>query len=387
MKALRKLIIGAVAMLWLTPTVWAESVKIQAQYRPDLADFMDVNPPGPLCVKYGSLCQYTKGFAVDLPIEFDKVVTGWVADPRDQYYIKVPDPTRVTLRHDRTGERQEVTLSFQVLQPRVYSPDPKRHPVNGLVNGCRYMWPPQGQETVVAEWDVRNYTACYVSGGVTPGTQVDTHTDHLSAIVRVDTPVPHRMKHGMWRGSVAFSVGNGGQVDLGNRATVTRGSTLEIEFELEVIHSFVLDFPPGSERAVLEPPGGWKNYVRGREPKHLYVEHPFRLWSSGPFKVYVDCGRTEGTLCGMRDRHGTHQVPFSVAITLPPAHTFAGAAVRAKVLPVGQSQALQIDSEGASFDRRGALRYEVAGEHIPKMLDNAGAVYEGLVTVIFDAEL
>ncbi|WPO98145.1 hypothetical protein SFA35_15970 [Pseudomonas sp. HR96] len=394
MSHLRNKIVAGLLGLLLIAGVRAETVTVQARYQPSQADFLDINPPGKLCIQYVYFCQNAwRAFSVDLPIEFSKPVLGSddTAPPRDQYYIDFPKPAQVTITHDRTGERQQANLQFVAWEMGVYSPDPNKHPMNGTpyAAGCRAMGRPGDGAYKISGWRIDSFTPCHTSGGVYNGMWVTTQTNNVSAIIRLDTPNPHRMKHGMWRGSIEWTVGEGGQIDLGNGAVVNRGNTLKIEVELEVVHAFVLDFPPNSDKAVLQPDGGWERYWRGGPvPRRLFNEVPFRLWSSGPFKVYIECQRNMGTMCGLMHRPTAHQVPFSVALTLPPEHTHLGAPVLGQVLPVGQANALEFDSNATTWDRRGTLKYEVTGSDvIHDMLENDGATYSGLVWIIFDAEL
>lgn len=74
----------------------------------------------------------------------------------------------------------------------------------------------------------------------------------------------------MYRGSLTYTIGPGGDFDFGNNVTGLSGDTLVINFELDVQHAFIFEFPPGSERAVLEPKGGWQAWLDGGQPRaHL----------------------------------------------------------------------------------------------------------------------
>ena len=369
----------------------AESVTVRALYRPDQADFIGTDPPGRLCVILVYHCnQAWKAFALDLPIEFSKTSYNAAPDPRDQYYVAVPGPTTVRVQHDRSGEFEDITVTFFAWNQRVISQPVKFNPVNsGNPPGCSGLTFPQ----LVGDYVIMGWVTpvpCATSGAGANGTQVHSQVDQVEAIIRVDTPTPYRMKQGMYRGTVSFTVGSGGQIDLGNAASVSRGATLEINFELEVQHALVVDFPPGSQLAVLEPPGGWSRWSgagagpfgSGRNlPPHLYVQHPFRIWSSGPFKVYTECERNMVDRCGLRQRGGSGQVPFSVALSLPGAVTHNGQPVRNLRLPVGQANALQFDSSTVAYNQAGALRYEVEGAAVAAMLP--GETYTGWVTIAF----
>jgi hypothetical protein len=381
-------------LLAATPAL-AESVTVRALYRPDQADFIGTDPPGRLCVDFAYFCnQAWKAFALDLPIEFSKTSYNGAANPRDQYYVAVPGSTTVRVQHDRSGDFQDITLSFVAWSQRVISQPVAYNPVNNAgPPGC----PRMGRVEIVGDYAIAGWMtpgACASSGAGGNGTQVQSQVDQIETIIRVDTPTPYRMKQGMYRGTASFTVGSGGAIDLGNAASVSRGATLEVNFELEVQHALVVDFPPGSQLAVLEPPGGWSRWAStgagghgdGQNlPPRLYVQHPFRLWSSGPFKVYTECERNMVDRCGLRQRGGSDQVPFSVSLSLPGAVTHNGQTVRNLRLPVGQANALQFDSSTVAYNQPGALRYEVEGTAVAAM--RPGETYTGWVTIVWDAEL
>ncbi|ARP85100.1 hypothetical protein CAL13_01860 [Bordetella genomosp. 9] len=95
-------------------------------------------------------------------------------------------------------------------------------------------------------------------------------------------PNPLRMASGTYRGEHTFTIGPGGDFDFGDRATVER-SSIVIALELFVHHQFELHLPPGSDRAVLEPPGGWGAWLNsGRRPTKIFRDVPFSFTTSTP---------------------------------------------------------------------------------------------------------
>ncbi|NBA93691.1 hypothetical protein GUY40_01730 [Pseudomonas sp. R5(2019)] len=219
------------------------------------------------------------------------------------------------------------------------------------------------------------------------GTVVQTSTFNFGIEYGLTMPSPLRMVRGLYRGQTTFSIAPGADFDFGNGVTNLNSSTLTLNFELQVNHSFVLDFPPGSERAVLEPPNGWLDWVnRGRKPQRLYREHPFRIWSSGPFKVYMRCDQSVGQACAIQNGEG-HDVPVQVALSLPETITHSGTPVKQLPIPTRETAALVFDSLASTLNRQGRLHYEVAREHAGEMLKYPGTTYSGNVTLVFDAEL
>ena len=196
------------------------------------------------------------------------------------------------------------------------------------------------------------------------------------------------MKNGRYTGEVTFTVGNGGQIDLGNQVTELNDDTLTIKFQLDVQHPFIVETPPGSELAVLEPQGGWLNWSGGsRTPPRLYRDHPLRLWSAGPFKVHTLCEFPMAGQCAIRNPGDDHRVPVEVALSLPSGAEHNGAPARRVALPVEAVNALEFDAQAPLLNRPGMLHYQVVQPYVAQMMQRAGARYEGWVRIVFDAQL
>ncbi|MBF4208319.1 hypothetical protein EI533_11345 [Pseudomonas donghuensis] len=148
-----------------------------------------------------------------------------------------------------------------------------------------------------------------------------------------------------------------------------------------------IEFPAGSERAVLEPAGGWAGWSnRGAAPQRLYRYLPFRIWTTSAISVHARCEYTMGGRCGIRNRRD-HQVPLTFALTLPPSMRHAGALVEDLPLPVGGGAALTIDTVEETRDRQGRLLFEVSQADVAQMLLHPGETYQGDVTLVVDAAL
>jgi hypothetical protein len=118
----------------------------------------------------------------------------------------------------------------------------------------------------------------------------------------------------------------------------------------------------------------------------LYRDLPFRLWSTGPFKVYKLCQYDTGGSCAIRNTD-LHQVPVHVSMSLPAGIQHRGQGVDRVTLPTGRGAALQFEAATPTLNRPGQLHFEVASNDVQAMLGHAGSTYSGMATVIFDAEL
>ena len=191
----------------------------------------------------------------------------------------------------------------------------------------------------------------------------------------------------MYRGQTTYQVGPGADFDFGNDVSNLNTSNLTINFELDVVHAFVIDFPAGSERVVLEPPGGWTQWLNNKRlPERLYRDLPLRIWSSGPFTVHTRCEYPLGSQCAIRNDANDHQVPVQVALTLPSVILHNGQPVTRLPLPVGEATAIELEATQPALNRGGSLHFQVDKHAVSEMTRYPGARYEGDVTVVFDAD-
>lgn len=381
------------ALLLGTSTAGALETTISAQYRGDPSGrFDNTTPVAAFCRYWPAICQGIE--AAQLPIRYRKTSTKGTADVRDQFYVKLPGRREVDVYHEQTGESHRMSFEITAVSQSVRFHDMATNPVFTRYprGGCSYKqtWGDEGVN-VWYLWEVKSPQApsgCYSVADASPyGHVADTPVQEMGIAYRLVMPPSFRMKPGIYRGAQTFSIGTGGDFDFGNDVTELNGNSLTLNFVLDVEHAFILDFYPGSERAVLEPPGGWQTWLTGgRAPERLQRDLPFRLWSSGPFKVYKLCQYDMGNRCGIRNP-GNDQVPVEVALSLPGGLQHQGGAVNRVVLPTGKLDALQFEATRPVFNRPGQLHFQVAREDVRGMLVHSGTTYAGQVTVVFDAEM
>jgi hypothetical protein len=199
-------------------------------------------------------------------------------------------------------------------------------------------------------------------------------------------PNPMQLPNGTYTGQITYSLGEGRQIDLGPGGY--SDDIVNFNFTLTVEHQIRVEFPANSDRVLLEPDGGWLDWLnKGRRPARLYREQPFRLWGSAPMHMYLMCEHTLGNRCGIANDRTGEQVPVDIAVSLPDAFRYQGQMVQKLALPVGQPAALNFDAVRPLFSGRSQLHYSVAQEHMAGMLANAGTTYKGDVTIIFDADI
>ncbi|MDD2046437.1 hypothetical protein [Pseudomonas putida] len=329
---------------------------------------------------------------VTLPVTYTKL-TEVATEPRENFYVRVPERRQVDVYHEQTGEAYQLQLNFTAISQRVASPRRERNPAansNRMGGNCQVqngMWLSQNEFLTRWQFPITPGDCATRATSAFWGQQETVTTSELSVVYTLGLPPTHRVKPGVYRGSVTYTLGAGGDFDFGNNVTALNGNSVTVNIVLDVQHSFLLDFPLGFDRAVLDPPGGWSAWLDGgRVPPRLSSDLSMRLWSTGPFKVYKQCEYDVGDGCGIRNRRG-EEVALKVAITLPYGIRYQGwQTVNKMALPTGQAAALELQSILPTVNGPSQLHFEVAQDDLRPMLERGGELYSGKVTVIFDAE-
>ncbi|CAI3796935.1 hypothetical protein GLGCALEP_01582 [Pseudomonas sp. MM221] len=349
-----------------------------------------MTPPAAFCSVWAFLCRSAEQnlFVADLPITYHKHNVGNASDFRDRHYIRMPGERSVDVVND-SGRRYTLIFSFTAISQYLayLSGTMGAGADNG--SGCslgtaisnerrvQYLWrirqPKAPQGCYDDAWNIRKIT--------------DVAVTQFGVEYQLIMPRPIGMPQGIYRGSVEYSIGPGGDLDLGNAVTNLNDTRLVVNFELDVQHDLYVNFPPGSDHAVIEPPGGWMAWLGGRGvPGKLYRDLPLRIFTTGPIRVYKRCQYELGDQCGIRESAG-HLVGVDVSLTLPAGLQHSGNPVSRLGIPTRQAAALLIEPLSSVWGQSGQLHFEVAGSSVPPMLAHPGSRYEGLVTVVFEAEI
>lgn len=379
-----------IAVAMAGPAVAAD-VLLSAEFTPTSQGFVHTTANLSICADFAMFCNMKGMGSADLPISYRKGTEHSAADPRDQFYVGMPSPVTVQVRN-QAGDTHNVVFRITYVTHRTDTlPDgpPNTTPHS---RACTQSAARTGVTYASVLWWLRNPASgapCHSSSH--QGSAGDLRSSQVSqfgVLYTLDTPSPWRMKNGRYTGEVMFTVGSGGQIDLGNQVSELNDDTLTLKFQLDVQHPFIVETPPGSELAVLEPQGGWLDWAnRSYPPPRLYRDHPLRLWSAGPFKVHTQCEFPDGGHCAIRNPGDGHQVPVEVALSLPSGAQQAGAPALRIALPVDSANALTFDSHLPVLNRPGMLHYQVVQPYVSQMMQRAGARYEGWVRIVFDAQL
>ena len=210
---------------------------------------------------------------------------------------------------------------------------------------------------------------------------------YLDFTYELRTPNPLQMSTGIYEGTQVYSVGPGGDFDLGDIVVPSDG-VLQLDFTLSVEHTLKVDIPPGGNRVELVPQGGWQAWLNNsRQPTRLFRDQTFNISASSRFKMKLECGLEMGDTCGLRNADN-HQVPMQISVSLPNGLTRAdGSPVNRQPLVLSGS-GTELFQPGFYVDRKpGTLHFEVGGDDTKEMLKHGGSQYSGTATVIWDSEV
>lgn len=212
---------------------------------------------------------------------------------------------------------------------------------------------------------------------------------YLEFSYQLRTPDPLKMSTGIYEGSVVYSIGPNGDIDLGDHIVPT-DPVLQLDFILTVQHALKVEIPPGGNRIELLPQGGWQGWLqRNRRPERLFRDQTFNLSSSSRFKMQLECQYPDGgNTCSLQDPVAGHSVPLNIAVSLPAGMTDAsGQPVNRRPLLL-DGTGTELFAPGYYVDRKpGTLHFEVGRDAVEEMLTGEGKTYTGNVTVIWDSSL
>ena len=142
---------------------------------------------------------------------------------------------------------------------------------------------------------------------------------HLDFAYELRTPNPLKMSAGHYTGTLSYSVGPGQDFDMGD-VMIPNDSVIALNFNLEVQHTLKVEVPPGGNKVVLEPQGGWQAWLsQGQKPTRLFRDQTFHISASSRFKMGLQCqfaGSSDNT-CLLWAPSSGQLVPVNISVTLP----------------------------------------------------------------------
>ena len=402
---LRAVLLAALCLALGAPVADAADVYITASFKadprnPNAREFINTTPWGPSICGDGHIpkCEANGLWSVATNIGGTKTSMGTTGHQRDSAYFIWPEARTLTVREQTTGA--EYPLEFKVTgvgfrfgwTGGTFSDDGMtsarpRNCTEQLHNS--QAWNRTAMRLINNTSGVRNCSFDWLavkSKGDPPYEYNIIAFDIVYALTAQD---PLKMRSGVYTGRVDYSVGGlGADFDLGDGVALTDNS-LSIHFELTVEHAFTLDIPPGSERAILAPDGGWSQWSEhGRVPRALRRQLPFMVSSSGRFGVSLRCEfeQPDGR-CGIRNRNAeAADAPLDIQISMPGLFEVDSGAAAVDVPLTLNGPTPVFGADHFVLGRSSWLKFLVQGEPLRQMLDHPGSHYSGDVTVVFDAD-
>ncbi|WP_125728898.1 hypothetical protein [Aeromonas salmonicida] len=247
--------------------------------------------------------------------------------------------------------------------------------------GCRYL------ERQVAGYN--NLSSWIVLWGDVGGKSCYTElsVDGVSDIqamffgFKIKPPSPLEMPNGNYTGSINLSVGPNKDIDLGNGEY--EDTQLTIELTLKVQHQIKMEFPPGSDKVVLQPPGGWHDWIyRGKsnQPPYLIAELPYRLSVSSDYNVWLNCQYAYGEVCMLNNERLGMQVRLEVI--------YVNKSKEEHPLKHGVKKLFSASLGGPYFiNEARSIIFKVQKPALTLMMEHPGSTYKGNVTLIYDAAI
>lgn len=379
--------------------------EIRATFRPDPSQpnknvFINQTPNSGYCATYPDQCLDNAMFSIQLPVRFTssyEFPTYW------GFGIKVPaNWSRLTVTNTDTMETETVEVRITGIGSNYVLSRPAHElvGVDDVLLGHQRLW-------TGSSW-VNAAPPCLYSGvgSYTPTsyrffwkTPVESfcvkqnlaripsiYFDTLDFAYELRTPNPLGMSSGHYTGLLTYSLGNGGDFDLG-ASFQPDDTSLTLEFVLDVQHTLKVDLPPGGNKVSLEPEGGWAPWIdSGRKPKRIFRDQPFYISASSRFKVMLLCNSQGGSACALGSPSGdTTQV--LVAMTLPAGINGPGNGPVNKI-PLRFNDWVGPFQPGMYVDRKpGAMHFELEPSAIDFLLrPGKNDRLRGNITIIWDSD-
>lgn len=221
---------------------------------------------------------------------------------------------------------------------------------------------------------------CYNNNFKKDFVSAETYMRRFYIGYRLAPPDPLKMQNGTYKGSLTLTVGANQDLDFGNGNY--SDSTLTVNFSLKVQHQIKVEFPAGSDKVVLQPPGGWHDWIyRGEshQPPYLIAELPYRLWSSSDYKVWLNCQYSEGDSCMLNSEKLRMQVLLDVI--------YVNKAKKEIALKHGITQSFTTNIDGPYINEVRSIIFKVRKPVLALMMEHPGSTYKGNVTLIYDAAI
>jgi hypothetical protein len=384
----------------------AVNQEIRALFQPDASQpsknvFINKTPNSGYCATYPGECAQNNTFSIQLPVRFNStspIVTG------DGVSLKVPANWRqLTVTNAATQDMETVEVRIIGIGSDFVLSDPVIDLVgiSDLLEAHQKLWtssswvyaPAPCQYSGVGAYSPKTYRFFWKAPVEAACTKVaafsipSLYFNTLDIAYELRTPNPLDMSSGLYTGAISYTLGPGADFDLGPLMQPD-DSNLTLDFVLDVQHTLKVEIPPGGNRVVLEPQGGWQRWLeQGRKPVRLYRDQIFNISASSRFTMKLECEKEVETGCAIFDRVTGYAGVVNVSVSLPNGLTdMNGQPVRR--MPLSRFEACPFQP-GIYVDRKpGTLHFEINERDTSWLINNSrNRPFEGNITVIWDSDV
>ncbi|TVT85287.1 hypothetical protein [Pseudomonas sp. H3(2019)] len=388
------------------PSAEAVNREIRALFQPDPSQpnrnvFLNKTPNSGYCANFPGQCTENNIFSIELPVRFS---SSRAIVPGEGIPLKVPANWRqLTVTNRETQETETVDVRITGIGSNFVLSDSAAN-LTGAPNareGHDKLWTNNGwvyaaepcRYSGVGAYGTHSYRFFWKSPVEAPCVKVAAFRipsisfETLDFAYELRTPNPLGMSSGLYTGAISYTMGPGADFDLGPLLHPD-DSSLVLDFVLDVQHTLKVEIPPGGNKVLLEPQGGWQRWLeQGRKPVRLHRDQLFNISASSRFAMKLDCEVDLETGCGIRDRESDYGGMVNVSVSLPHGLTDrSGQPVRRMPLSRSVTPAFQ---PGIYVDRKpGTLHFEMGERETSWLINNTqNRPYEGNITVIWDSQV
>lgn len=395
--------LGLLAVLMLPPAQ-AANREIRALFQPDPSlphknEFVNKTPNSGYCANYPSECASNNMFSIQVPVRFN---SARAMNRGEILQLKVPaNWRRLTVTNRETLETEIVEVRIIGIGSDYVLSDSAANLTGetDIRTGHQKLWegsswvnaPAPCQYSGVGAFSPNTYRFFWKAPQEAHCTKRTLFNipaisfDTMDFSYELRTPFPMSMSTGLYTGSLTYTLGPGKDFSLGS-LMYPDDSTLTLDFVLDVQHTLKVDLPPGGEKIVLEPAGGWQQWIDGgQKPTSIYRDQTFHITASSRFKVMMQCSSLGGERCQMFG--GGESADVMTKITLPAGITFSGQPVGYLLL---RHNVWSGPFEPSRYVERqvGTLHFAMPKDSIDRLLrTGVGASLSGNITIIWDSEV
>ncbi|WDO01185.1 hypothetical protein C3Y05_016215 [Aeromonas allosaccharophila] len=371
--------------------VYAATLDVTAEYNPATyevggAKFINTTPCTQFPTAAGFWCSTTA--TVDMPqaVRFGMAISRTVKKSGDNreglHYIGFPGERNVTLLKEGGGASYNIKFIITAVgsEISVGNPTISTLPENGDCFSSS-VWSNNVALFLYRDVKMPNQVVggrCYGNSDTYIGKNVNIYSAYLG--YKLKAPDPLKMENGTYTGKLTLSIGNKKDLDFGD-GTYT-DTELRVSFKIKVRHQIKVEFTPGSDKVVLQPPGGWHDWIyRGKSylPPYLIAELPYRLWSSSDYNVWLNCQYSNGDSCMLNNERLKMQVLLDVI--------YVNKAKKEIALKHGITQSFTTIIDGPYMNEARSIIFKIRKPVLALMMEYPGSTYKGNVTIIYDAAI